>query len=128
MRASAGVLAGFGLLAASIPAAAAACSDEIAALTQQLDAKDKDAIAATSGGQKDAAARGGLAQEAAKTGTPVRDLPHPPGAGAAAGNGGAGVMAAKVSLNDARNAEKKGDETACMAAIGTAKRLMNGDH
>ena len=41
---------------------------------------------------------------------------------AAASTAGEGVMAAKVSLNDARNADRRGDETKCRSAIDAAKR------
>ena len=112
----------------------AACSDEIAALEKSLNNEGKQAIATSSGGQKDAGARGGKAQEAKKTGTPVEDLPHPDSGGsvkadqaaAATGSAGDSVMQAKVSLNDAKNAQKKGDEKACMDAVAKTKTQQKG--
>ncbi len=109
--------------------ACAACSDDIASLETKLDAMGRTAGAASSGGQADAAARGGKAEEASKTATPVNDLPKPPSpenetatrTAALAGGGGTGVMTAKATLNDARNADKKHDEAACSAAIAKAK-------
>ena len=122
------IIIGVALLTSAAPALAA-CSDEIASFEKSLDQQGKAAIAANSGGQKDAGARGGKALEAKKTGTPVEDLPKSDTGGgekanqaaAAAGSAGDSVMEAKVSLNDAKNAQKKGDEAACMDAVNKAK-------
>lgn len=111
----------------------AGCADEIGKLEASLNKQDANAIAANSGGQKDAAARGGKAQVAKKTGTPVQDLPSPGSGGdvreskvaAAAGSGGSDVMAAKVTLNEAKNAEKRGDEKACLEAVSKARGQGN---
>ena len=124
-------MVGAALLGGGVPARAN-CADEIAKLEKSTDKQDANAIAANSGGQKDAAARGGKAQEASKTGTPVTDLPKAKSGGgvaasaaaAGASNAGEGVMSAKVSLNDARNAQKRGDEKGCMDAVGKAKAEM----
>jgi hypothetical protein len=111
----------------------AACSDDIATLEGKLDSVGRTAGAATSSGQATAADRSQKAIEAHNTGTAVQDLPSPPnesdrtGAATAAQAGGAGdtVMQAKVTLNDARNAEKKGDEAACLAAVAKAKAQIS---
>ena len=110
----------------------AACSDEIASLTKTLDALGREAGAATSAGQATGAQRSETAIEARSTDTPVKDLPKPPTSDnmaatqAAAKAGGAGdkVMQAKVSLNAANEAMKRGDEPACLAAIAKAKSQM----
>ena len=107
----------------------AACSDDITSLEQKLDGMIRTAGAASSGGQGDAALRGGKAEEARKTGTPVESLPKPPGpdnekatqTAAAAGGGGSGLMTAKATLNDAKIADGKHDEAACSAAVAKAK-------
>jgi hypothetical protein len=116
------------MLAAAAPAVAA-CSDEIASLDARLDALAHKAGAASSAGEGKAAQRSGAAEESVKTGTPVEQLAKPPSqedekatqAAAAAGGGGASIMTAKVDLNDARNAAKKGDEATCLAAVAKAK-------
>lgn len=115
--------------AAAIPAAASSCGSDVAALESRLNNEGATAGAATTGGQATAAARSGKAVEAAKTGKPVSDLANPPkdeneaGTKEAkqAGVAGEGVMAAKVSLNQARNAAAKGDEAGCRTAYKKAK-------
>ncbi len=125
-------IAAAALLLACVPASswASPCGDDIAKLEQHLDKQGASAGAAQSGGQKDAATRSSKAIEAKKTDTPVADLPTPPASenlagtkdAAAASTAGEGVMAAKVSLNDAKNADKKGDEAGCRKAYEAARQ------
>ena len=127
-----GTLAAAAMLLSLAPASgwASSCGDDIAKLEQHLNKEGASAAAAQSGGQKDAAARSSKAIEAKKTDTPVTDLPTPPTSenlagtkeAAAAGTAGEGVMAAKVSLNDAKNADKKGDEAGCRKAYEAARK------
>lgn len=106
----------------------AACSDDIASLETKLEALGRQAGAASSSGQADAAARGGKAEEARKTDTPVSALAKPPTPenekatqSAAAAGGGGGVMTAKATLNDAKIADGKHDEAGCSAAVAKAR-------
>lgn len=114
-------------------AARAACSDDIAAFETHLDSVGRTAGAATSSGQATSAQRGEKAKEARDTETPAKDLPTPPTSdniaatqqAAQAGGGGDRVMRAKVTLNDAKNARRKGDEKACLEAVGKAKTELS---
>ena len=120
-----------GLAGIGASPASAACADDIAALQKQVEAKAHQAVAANSGGQADAAAIGGQADAAKKAGTPVGALPAPDGteateAKAAAAGGSDGAMKAKVILNDAKVAQGKGDEKACLDAVRRAKDQLKG--
>lgn len=122
------------LLLAGLPGSswASQCSDDVAKLEQILSQEGASAVSAQSGGQKDAAERSSKAIEARKTDTQVAELPAPPDqenmagtkAAAAASTAGESVMAAKVSINDAKNADKKGDALGCRRAYDAAKRAL----
>ena len=112
--------------------ARAGCEDDVTSFEKHLDSVGRTAGAATSSGQATSAQRGERAKESRDTSTPAKDLPTPPTAGnvvatqqaAQAGGGGDRVMLAKVTLNDAKVALGKGDETACLAALGKAKSQL----
>ena len=115
-----------------VASAHAACSDDIASFEKHLDSVGRAAGAATSSGQATSAQRGEKAKESRDTATPAKDLPTPPTSGnvaatqqaAQAGGGGDKVMQAKVTLNDAKVASKKGDQAACTAALDKAKAQL----
>ena len=111
--------------------ALAGCADDVAALEKQVDAKAHQAVAANTGGQADAAALGGQADAAKKAGTPIRALPAPDDseateATAKAVGGSDSATKAKVILNDAKTAQGRGDEKACLDAVRRAKEQMKG--
>ena len=124
---------GFLVAGAAVPARAS-CDDELKGLDKRVEAEGQKAIASSSSGQGQSAAREGQAKEARDDHAPVKDLPQGPAAGsseahattaaAEAGGGGDRVIEAKATINDARVAKGKGDEAGCLAAVGKAKQQL----
>lgn len=99
---------------------ASPCSEQIAALSGQVQEESKEAISAGSGGQADAAARGSQG----KTGTSGAASKAPPEKAADAGKGADKAQAAKVALDEARTADGKGDSKGCLEAVDRAKKEL----
>lgn len=104
------------------PVLASPCSEQIEALSGKVHEEGREAIAAGSSGQADAAARGGQG----KTGASGEASNTPPDKSADAGKGADKAQAAKVALDEARTADGKGDAKACMDAIGRARTELGG--
>lgn len=105
------------------PALAGSCADDIAALDARAKGAATEAISSSTGGQKTAAARQGQgadASHAGETGTPEA----PPEKSAEAGKGGDAAQQARVALDEAREADKKGDAGACAAAVSRARKQI----
>lgn len=108
------------LTSLAVPAFASPCAEEIKTLSGKVDEEGKQAIAAGSGGQAEAAARAGQG----KTGAAGEASTKPPETSADAGKGADKAQAAKVALDEARTADGKGDEKACLDAVGRAKNNL----
>ncbi|MGY2050672.1 hypothetical protein [Methylobacterium sp. JK268] len=107
--------------------AMAACEQDIAAFEPSLSDQTRDVIS-TSTASKEVSSRREAQGEAAKAeGVPPSALPKgpEPGSGesqaAAQAGAGTGVMEARASLNRAREAARKGDESGCRKALDEAK-------
>lgn len=108
-----------GLLAVSAaPALASPCGDRIAQLEGPVKDLAKEAISANTSGKAEASARAGQGM----TGS-AGDAPQaaPVNKSAEAGQGGDKAMQAKVALDEARTADKKGDAKACGEAVDRAQ-------
>ena len=106
------------LFAAAAPALASPCGDAIASLDGKVKNQATTAISASTSGKAAAGAREGQGQDgAAGAAAPAA----PSEKSAQAGEGGDRAMQAKVALDEARTADKKGDGAACDAAVGRAR-------
>ncbi len=105
------------------------CADEIASFEKKLNDVGATSAKANSGGQAVAAERGAHAQSAEnQSGDPAQNPETSSNASPrtdASGGAGDQFMAAKVAVNDARNADKKGDSFGCEAALSKAKDLAH---
>lgn len=111
-----------GLLATlATPGLASTCSDRIAKVDGLVKEQSREAISASTSGKADAGARAGQGV----TGSTANATPEaPPGKSAEAGKGGDRAIEAKVALDEARTADGKGDEKACIDALGRAQKLL----
>ena len=105
-------------LIAATPVLASPCGEAIASLESKVKDQAATAISASTSGKAAAGAREGQGQDgqggaAAPAASPEKS--------AQAGEGGDRAMQAKVALDEARTADKKGDQAACEAAIGRAR-------
>jgi hypothetical protein len=105
-------------LIAATPVLASPCGEAIASLESKVKDQAATAISASTSGKAAAGAREGQGQDgqggaAAPAASPEKS--------AQAGEGGDRAMQAKVALDEARTADKKGDRAACEAAIGRAR-------
>jgi hypothetical protein len=117
------------------PAGALSCAEEIAALEGRLQEQATSAISASTASEGLSAERQARAIEAREKDTPVTSLPDAPAPGTPeakatekaeeAGGGGDRVMQAKATLNKARTLDKEGNSTACLEAVGEAKRQLD---
>ncbi|KAB1075596.1 hypothetical protein [Methylobacterium planeticum] len=105
------------------PALASPCGDQIAALEKRVKAEATEAISASTSGKATAGAREGQGVTGS-TGGQASVPEAPPEKSAQAGQGGDRAQQAKVALDEARTADKKGDASACEAAIGRAKQQL----
>ncbi|NEU10615.1 hypothetical protein G3T14_00540 [Methylobacterium sp. BTF04] len=113
-----------GLLAAfTVPALASPCADRLTKVESLAKDKSKNAISASTGGQAGAGARGGQGVTG-NSGAGSAEAAAPSEKSAEAGKGGDLAIQAKVALDEARTADGKGDETACMEALGRAQKLL----
>lgn len=104
-------------LIAVTPAFASPCGDAIASLEGKVKDQASTAISASTSGKAAAGAREGQGQDGQGGAAPAVS----PEKSAQAGEGGDRAMQAKVALDEARTADKKGDRAACEAAIGRAR-------
>lgn len=109
------------LVIVTTPAMASPCSGEIDALQRRVEDQGHKAIASSSSGQGDAAARGGQGMAGAAGEASQR----PPEKSAAAGQGADKAQAAKVALDEARTADGKGDTKGCDEAVARAKKSLD---
>ncbi|MDR7035407.1 hypothetical protein J2X36_000142 [Methylobacterium sp. BE186] len=111
---------------ATLPGAAYAspCADQIAALDKRVKDEARDAISASTSGKSVAAAREGQGAEPGRAGQPAV-AEAPPEKSAEAGKGGDTAQQAKVALDEARTADKKGDAKGCEAALARAKQQLS---
>lgn len=105
-------------LIAVTPALASPCGDAIASLEGKVKDQASTAISASTSGKAAAGAREGQGQDGQGGAAPAAASPEK---SAQAGEGGDRAMQAKVALDEARTADKKGDRAACEAAIGRAR-------
>ncbi|MBX9932679.1 MAG: hypothetical protein K2Y56_14240 [Methylobacterium sp.] len=105
----------FGLAA---PAPASPCGDAITALDGQVKAQARTAISASTSGKAAAGAREGEGEAGGVTGSAVSEK------SAQAGEGGDKAMQARVALDEARTADKKGDRAGCEAAVARARAQL----
>lgn len=112
------------LTLAAAPAHAASCGADIAALEGRVREATGEAIASSTGGKGVAAAREGQGIEGGAGDKPR--LPEaPPEKSAQAGKGGDKAQQARVALEEARAAHKKGDEKACTEALGRVRKELD---
>lgn len=104
------------------PALASPCGEQITALEKRVKAEATEAISASTSGKATAGAREGQGVTGS-TGKPAV-AEAPPEKSAQAGQGGDKAQQAKVALDEARTADKKGDASACEAAVGRAKQQL----
>ncbi|GJE08535.1 MULTISPECIES: hypothetical protein [Methylobacterium] len=102
----------------------AGCADDIARLEPRVKDASREAISASTSGKGVAAAREGQGVDASKQGEP-KVAEAPPEKSAAAGEGGDRSQQARVALEEARAALKKGDEGACAGAVSRAKAQLD---
>ncbi|POR40242.1 hypothetical protein [Methylobacterium sp. V23] len=119
----AGCLAASLLVAGAAPAFASPCSDRIAKLEGPVKDLAKEAISANTSGKAAASARGG--QGITGSGGSASAEAAPPEKSAEAGKGGDKAMQAKVALDEARTADKKGDAKACGEAVDRAQKQVD---
>ncbi|MCJ2043143.1 hypothetical protein MKK58_01055 [Methylobacterium sp. J-078] len=113
-----------GLLAAgAAPALASPCGDRIAKLEGPVKDLAKEAISANTSGKATASARGG--QGVTESGGSPSAEAASPEKSAEAGQGGDKAMQAKVALDEARTADKKGDAKACGEAVDRAQKQVD---
>jgi hypothetical protein len=104
------------------PALASPCGDQIAALDQRVMKEAREAISASTSGKYTASSREaqGITSSEGKPSIPEA----PPGVSAEAGKGGDMAQQAKVSVEEARTADQKGDTKGCEAALTRAKQQI----
>ncbi|MBY0298772.1 MAG: hypothetical protein K2X71_22505 [Methylobacterium sp.] len=117
---------------AALPAAAASCEQEIAALEPRLSEQTRDVISTSTASKEVSSRREAQGEQAQARNTTPSALPKGPEPGsaeakaAAEAGTGTGVMQARASLNQAREAAKKGDEAGCRKALGEARAQLGG--
>lgn len=118
-----GVLAGATLI--SQAALASSCGQEADKLEPRLNKIGHQAVAANSGGQAVAGERGAATQKPDQ-GSKVVPESNSMASQARDQAGGVGekFQEAKVALNDARTADKKGDAPGCEAALNRVRSLI----
>ncbi|WP_336487965.1 hypothetical protein, partial [Methylobacterium nigriterrae] len=100
-----------------------ACGDRIAALDKRVTDEAREAISASTSGKATAAAREGQGVDTLNRGGPA--VPEaPPEKSAQAGQGGDKAQQAKVALDEARTADRKGDAPGCEAALERARQNL----
>ena len=105
------------------PALASSCGDQIAVLDKRVTDEARAAISASTSGKYTASSREAQGITSSE-GRPA--LPEaPPGMSAQAGKGGDLAQQAKVSLEQARAADKKGDTKGCEAGLARAKQQLD---
>ncbi|MGU3361326.1 hypothetical protein ACLBWX_13430 [Methylobacterium sp. M6A4_1b] len=119
----AGCLAAGLLAAGAAPALASPCGDRIATLEGPVKDLAKEAISANTSGKAAASARGG--QGVTGSGGGASAEAAPPEKSAEAGKGGDKALQAKVALDEARTADKKGDAKACGEAVDRAQKQVD---
>jgi hypothetical protein len=109
------------LLSAALTQSAFAspCGDQVEALDQQARSKATEAISASTSGKSTAGSREAQGITGTEGRPPVPEAP--PGMSAAAGKGGDLAQQAKVSVEQARTADKKGDAKGCEEALARAR-------
>jgi len=105
------------------PVLASPCSDKIASLNGRAKSEASDSISASSSGKSVAAQREGEGQTG--TGGQTDKGTAPPEKSAEAGKGAEQAQQARVALEEALTADKKGDTAGCEAAIARADKLLN---
>ncbi|KQO65524.1 MULTISPECIES: hypothetical protein [unclassified Methylobacterium] len=120
----AGCLAAGFLAAGAAPALASPCGDRIAKLEGPVKDLAKEAISANTSGKATASARSG--QGITGSGGSASAEAAAPEKSAEAGEGGDKAMQAKVALDEARTADKKGDAKACGEAVDRAQKQVDG--
>jgi hypothetical protein len=116
------LVAGF-LAVGLAPALASPCGDRIAKLEGPVKDLAKEAISANTSGKATASARGG--QGVTESGGSPSAEAASPEKSAEAGQGGDKAMQAKVALDEARTADKKGDAKACGEAVDRAQKQVD---
>ena len=113
------------ILAALIagPAFASPCSDRIATLDGRVKSEASTAISASTGSKTVAAHRESEGQTGTGGQTDRREAP--PEKSAEAGKGADQAQQAKVALEEARTADRKGDAKGCETALDRAEALLN---
>ena len=104
------------------PASASPCGDQVEALDRQARNKATQAISASTSGKYTAGSREaqGITGSEGKPSLPEA----PPGTSATAGKGGDQAQQAKVSIEQARTADKKGDAKGCEEALARARKQI----
>ncbi|AMB47866.1 MULTISPECIES: hypothetical protein [Methylobacteriaceae] len=105
------------------PALASPCSDKIAGLNGRAKSEASDSISAASSGKSVAAQREGEGQTG--TGGQTDTGTASPEKSAEAGKGGEHAQQARVAMEEALAADKKGDTAGCEAAVARAEKLLD---
>ncbi|MCJ2034146.1 hypothetical protein [Methylobacterium sp. J-068] len=113
-----------GSVVGAAPVLASPCGDRIAKLDGPVKDLAKEAISANTSGKATASARSG--QGVTGSGGSAAAEAASPEKSAEAGQGGDKAMQAKVALDEARTADKKGDAKACGEAVDRAQAQVDG--
>ena len=103
-------------------ASASPCGDQVGALDRQTRIKAAEAMSASTGGKSTAGSREaqGITGSEGKPSLPEA----PPSLSATAGKGGDQAQQARVSIEQARTADAKGDVKGCEEALARARKLI----